>query len=250
MDPTTVDNGDGTTTTTWDDGTTRTDYADGSSMTSYPDGRVLNVYPDGTRTLNDQYGTALDPDTGLPLGVDPGPVTEEQIPLSDYLDGVHALPSLGYVAGLIAGSEMVLAVAEVADGLLTPVVMAIEVWRALDSAPRAYGTMGYCYGLMYGALDQGEPAYPVGPWSIDSDETVAEKRQRFAEGVAEAGTELADGANGTAKRNRILLRTAYLGSDARATLNEIWQAMCANQGDDFYRDHFRLSWPDTGMVGA
>jgi hypothetical protein len=51
-------------------------------------------------------------------------------------------------------------------------------------------------------------------------------------------------------RNRILVRTAYLGSDSHATLNEIWRAGCSNLGDDFYASKFALNWPATGMTEA
>ncbi|MFF3405230.1 hypothetical protein ACFYW8_03235 [Streptomyces sp. NPDC002742] len=247
---TTVDNGDGTSTTTWGDGTYQVDYAaDGSSMRVFSNGNVLNTYADGTRTYNDQNGVALDPDTGQPLA--PPPAPEAPTPTSGEIEtGVHLITTLVEAGLILARAEGALAIVEPANALLMPITMAGEIWHALDSAPRAYGTMGHCYGLMYGALDMGEPAYPQGPYSLDSAETIEQKQARYAEGVQLAAGQLADGANGTAMRNKLLLRTAYLGSDPSRTLNEIWKASCLATDDEFYANHLALMWPDTGMTEA
>ncbi|GGV07119.1 hypothetical protein GCM10010260_50980 [Streptomyces filipinensis] len=246
---TTVDNGDGTSTTTWSDGTTEVGYADGSTMRTFPDGRVLNTYPDGTRTSNDRYGTPLDPDTGNPLAAPP--VTEQPVATCGEVEsGVHVITGVLEASLVLANAEGALALVEPVNAMFAPISMALEIWHALDSAPRAYGTMGYCYGLMYGALDMGGPVYPQGPYSLDSPETVQEKQTRFAEGVRTAAGQLTDGASGSALRNRVLLRTAYLGSDPRRTLNEIWVTACRKNDDEFYADHLTLMWPDTGMTEA
>jgi hypothetical protein len=139
-------------------------------------------------------------------------------------------------------------VAEPLDGVLTVAVMTWEVWRALESANRAYATAGHTYGLMYGALDLDGPEYPAGQHSLDTDETIAIKRQKFAEGVDNARAELANGADGVALRNKILLRTAYLNSDPSALLEELWQSSCRRVDNDFYADHLKLMWPQTGIT--
>jgi hypothetical protein len=244
-------NDDGSATTSWPDGTTRVDYPNNSSTTTYPDGRVLNVYADGTRDFNDQYGTALDPDTGRPL-TDPGPVVDppvdaEQV-VTDVLHGAHVLSSLADAVGMLGDVEVLEVVAEPIDGVLTVAVMAFEVWKALEAANRAYVTAGYGYGLMYGALDLDGPAYPAGAYSLDSEETIAIKKEKFAEGVGQARAELADGANGVLLRNKILLRTAAKNSDPSAVLDEIWQASCRATDNEFYASHMRLMWPDTGIT--
>lgn len=249
---TTVQDDDGSATTTWSDGTVQVDYPDGSLMITYPDRRVYNQYADGTRTLNDQFGTPLDPDTGLPLQPDPGPYgpgpgTAEYA--EEVLHGAHALSSVAEAVTIVADVEGVAAVAaESVDGLLTVAVLAFEGWKAFDSGFRAYATAGHCYGLLYGPLGLDGPAYPAGGWSLDSDDTIAEKQERFAEGVNQARAELANGADGIALRNRILLRTAHLGSDPAATLDEVWQASCRMVDNEFYADHMRLMWPDTGIT--
>lgn len=249
---TTEYNDDQTATTSWPDGTTRVDYSDGSSTTTYPDGRVLNVYADGTRDFNDQYGTKLDPDTGQPLGGDPGqvvdPPTDPEEIVSEILHGAHALSSLGDAVGMLGNVELLELYAEPVDGVLTVVVMAFEVWKALESANRAYATAGYAYGLMYGALDMGDPSYPAGAYSLDSDETIAVKTQRFTEGIDQAKGELGNGADGVVLRNRILLRTASKQSYPSVVLDEIWQACCRRTDNEFYASHMTLMWPDTGIT--
>lgn len=246
-------NDDGSTTTSWPDGTSRITYEDGTMTTTYPDGRVLNEETDGTRTLNDQYGTALDPDTGQPLQqggaapvVDP-PATVEHI-VGEVLEGSHALSSLAEAAAILADAEAVLAIADPLDGVFAVAIAVLEVYRAMDSDPRAYGTAGYCYGIMYGALDMGEPPYPQGAYSLDSDSAVQTKQQRFADGAGKAAAELGNGTDGTVLRNRVLLRTAYLSRDPTATLDELWTISCRHVDNDFYADHMRLSWPETGIT--
>jgi hypothetical protein len=127
-------------------------------------------------------------------------------------------------------------------------VMAFEVWKALEAANRAYATAGYCYGLMYGALDLGTPEYPAGTYSLDSEETIAVKREKFADGIKQAQAELDDGANGVLLRNKILLRTAAKNSDPNAAIDEIWQASCRKTDNEFYAGHLRLMWPGTGIT--
>jgi hypothetical protein len=213
-------------------------YPDGSLMVTYPDGRVLNQYPDGTRTLNDRNGVAPDPDTGQPLQPDAGPVPTPdggtEATVTDVLEGGHKISSIAQAVGILGRVEAVEAVAEPLDGVLAVAVMAWEVWKALESA---YATAGHSYGLMYGALDMDGPAYPEGQNSLDSEETIAVKRQKFAEWAEQARGELANGADGVALRNKILLRTAYLNSDPSATLDEIWRPRAAD--NEFYADHTR-----------
>ena len=247
---TTVQNDDdGSVVTSWPDGTVQVDYSNGTTMITYPDGSVLNVYADGSRDLNDVNGVALDPDTGMPLGGNPGPVIEGEVDIVEaVLHGGHALTSLVDAASILGRAEVVAVVAEPLDGLLAVVVMGYEVWQALESANRAYITAGHCYGLMYGALDLEGPNYPSGGWSLDSEETVNIKKAKFADGVNEARRELADGANGVLLRNKILLRTANLRSDPKAMIDELWKASCHNANNAFYADHMRLMWPDTGIT--
>jgi hypothetical protein len=245
----TVQNDDGSVVTTWPDGTVQVDYSNGSSMITYPNGSVLNVYPDGTRDLNDVNGVPLDPDTGKPLGGDPGPVIEDQEDIvTGVLHGTHALTSLADAVSIVGRIEVVEAIAEPLDGLLAVVVMGYEVWQALEAANRAYVTAGHCYGLMYGALNMEGPNYPSGGWSLDSEETINIKKAKFADGVNEARRELADGANGVLLRNKILLRTANLGSDPAAMIDQLWKASCHNANNAFYAEHMRLMWPDTGIT--
>jgi hypothetical protein len=247
---TTTHNDDGSTTTSIPDGTARVDYPDGSSMTTYPDNRVLNVSPDGTRTLTDVNGIALDPDTGKPLSPSPPVVKESAVTEKDIETGAHVISTLLEAAAIIGHAETVLAFVEPLNAVTMPVAMAIGVWRALEASVRAYSTMGYCYGLMYGALDTGKPKYPEGAYSLDSAETIREKQAAFEDGIAKASAHLSNGSAGVALRNRVLIRTAFLNSDPDATLNEVWKVLCESEGDDFYAKQFALRWPETGMTEA
>ncbi|MDN7177206.1 hypothetical protein M0D69_04110 [Caballeronia sp. SEWSISQ10-4 2] len=248
---TTTNNEDGSTTTRFfPDGTTRVDYPDGSSMTAYPDNRVLNVSPDGTRTLTDVNGVALDPDTGKPLGSSPPVVEKSPVSEKDLETGAHFISTLLEAAAIVADAETMLVFVEPINAVAMPVAMAIEVWRALEASVRAYSTMAYCYGLMYGALDMGKPKYPEGAYSLDSAETIRDKQAAFEDGIAKASAHLSNGSAGVALRNHVLIRTAFLNSDPHATLNEIWKVLCESEGDDFYAKQFALRWPETGMTEA
>lgn len=237
------------TTFTNDDGSTTVENDDGSTTTTWPDGRVLNVEPDGTTTLNDADGVALDPLTGAQLGA--APVMERDSPTPEDIEiGVHTLLTVGEAAAIIAHAEGALLFLEPINAVLAPIGLAVAVWHSLEASVRAYGTMGYSYGLAYGALDMGEPGYPKGAFSLDSDETIRDKKASFAAGTGKASEQLGDGYAGVALRNRILLRTAFLGEQPASTLNEIWRAGCENAGDDFYAQHFVLVWPEVGMSEA
>jgi hypothetical protein len=68
----TVDNPDGSVTTTYDDGSSATTYPDGKHVTTFPDGTTIISYPDGTSTkifsdgtfVNfDQNGNEIHPET-------------------------------------------------------------------------------------------------------------------------------------------------------------------------------------------
>ncbi|MGT2477601.1 hypothetical protein [Paraburkholderia terrae] len=243
-------NEDGSKTTTSQDGSVRVDYADGSSMTTYADNRVLNVYADGTRTLTDANGVVLDPDTGQPSSPNAPVVEKSTVTSEDIENGVHLISTLVEAGSIVAQAECVAAFIEPINALLLPIAMASQVWKALEASVRAYSRMGYCYGLMYGALDMDAPRYPEGAYSLDSEETIRDKQAGFSQGANKASMDLSDGQSGVALRNRILIRTAYLSSDPHQTLNEIWKVLCENEEDNFYATQFALRWPETGMTEA
>jgi hypothetical protein len=247
---TTQDNDDGSTTTTLPDGASRVDYTDGSSTTTYSDGRVLNIDSDGARTLNDGNGVALDPETGEPMSADQPVLAAAAVTADEIESGVHVILTLTEAAAIIAEAEVVLVFLEPINALLMPITMAIELWHSLEASVRAYGTMGYCYGLMYGALDMSQPSYPEGAHSLDSEATMRDKQASFGDGARKAAEQLGDGSTGVALRNRILVRTAALNSDPSATLNELWRVVCSGSGDDFYAEKLALLWPATGMTEA
>jgi hypothetical protein len=126
---------------------------------------------------------------------------------------------------------------QIADAIL-------EVVQALEIEERGCALRGWCYGLLYGALDLGEPPAPAFAGSLRGPQQDELDRVAWAEGVARAATDLADGIDGVAARNKLLLQVAIDGGDAATTLRRIWQAVCRVTGDwQLSSAYDRLSWP-------
>jgi len=170
-------------------------------------------------------------------------VDKASISVDDILDGIHVIGDLTEAAAILAESESVLAVIEPFNALVTPIVMIYHVLKDMDANVSAAGRMGYSYGLMYRALDMGQPTHDFhGPDSLDPEATIQRKTTAFNEGAAEAAESLT-----TAVRNRVLLRIAYNSNDAKRTINEIWRVLCEKDDDDWYGSKFGLAWPDIGL---
>lgn len=240
---------DETSVTSWPDGTSRVDYPDGSATVTYPDFAVLNLFPDGRRTLTDAEGTSYDPYSGAPLYDLEAPLygAEE---IQNILSGGKVLGTLG------EAKELVEAAADSVRGAVDPVEWVgqvinaiLEVVRALETPERGCFLRGWCYTLLYGALDMGEPPEPAfaghygGP---DQDEL---NRVAWWEGVAKARADLNDGESGNAMRNKILIQVALNGGDATTTLRKMWSSACAPSDDwQLAAAYDHLSWPEP--IGA
>jgi hypothetical protein len=241
-------NDDGSTTTTWPDGTSRVDYADGSTMVTFTDGAVLNVYPDGTRTLNDVNGVALDPATGAPpSGGGELPTPPDQTP--DHL--LRLINGDDTVSDIQEAVDLVKTFADTIGGELDPTEW-VKQWfmallagiKALETEERGCYMRGWCYTVLYSALDMGRPPEPAFSGSLQGPDQDALDRQNWGEGVQAAEQQLAERPSGTALRNRVLLRLAQDGNQPAVTLNTLWQAACAHTDDTMLaRAYEQIDWP-------
>jgi hypothetical protein len=247
---TTVTNGDGTLTTDWPDGTQRIDYADGSAMVSFPDKAVLNLYPDGLKTLNDANGAALDPETGEPLGT-AGPVDTPPEEGADRL--LRLMSGDERVADLLEAQGLVETFADALKGEIDPVEwvikwieMVLQVAKALETEERGCYYRGWCYAVLYSALDMSTPAQPTFANSLQGPRQDDLDRQSWDRGVGAANFQLADGTAGTGLRNRVLLRVAATGASPLTTLRDMYQTACDHSGDSALRQGYEdiLTWPD------
>jgi len=276
-DCTVTNNDDGSIVTDWPDGTQRVEYPDSSQMVTFPDGAVLNLYADGSKTLNDANGNALDPATGAPLdGVaqagptDPdttdSPATTTDSESDATADApIDTPPDMGpdKILRLMRGDDRIGDVQE-AVGLVDTLKEAIEgeidpaewvkMWfemvlaviKALETEERGAYYRGWCYTVLYGALDMGTPPEPTFSGSLRGADQDDLDRQGWRDGVDAATSQLADGASGTGLRNRVLLRVARNGSaNPQPTLREMYVAACEHTDDKDLRRAYEdiLGWP-------
>jgi hypothetical protein len=120
--------------------------------------------------------------------------------------------------------------------------MVLSVWDALETPDRTCGYQGLVYGLMYTALEMGDPQ-PNPQWPDRSD--APEHEQRFCEGVAEAKTRLSEGQEGVRRKNYILLDVAKRGE--KAVITNLWQHAISD--DDHLLRMFTIEWPSVGPNG-
>lgn len=249
---TSVQNDDGSTTTTYDDGSSKTDYSDGSSMTMYADGSVYNQYPDGSHTYNDVNGNPISQSgpgeqhagggeqhqaggeghEGGGEGHDGGPATpvdgtsvEDVMP---YLEGAHGIIDLAHAALLFGGEggEVVIGAIEPIGSVLQVAIMLIEFYEAVTTPERGCEARGWCYAVMYGALDRGQPPEPAFNGNLLGADQDNLNREGWRKGVASGAQAVQD----LKLRNRILLRVAYDHSDANNTLQHLWTTVAQHDG--------------------
>lgn len=241
-------NDDGSTTTTWPDGTTRVDYPDHSSMITYTDGAILNLYLDGSRTLNDQSGNPLDPNTGQPLSSNGSIPTAPDTGPDRVL---HLLNGDEEIANVLDALELVKTFGETLAGEVSPVgwVMqwieaVLQVVKAMETEERGCKLRGWCYAVLYGALDMGIPPEPTFSGSLGGTDQDELDKSSWRDGVAAAQRQLANGKNGVMLRNRVLLRVARDGGQPATTLNAMWLATCEKTEDSqLAKAYPSLDWP-------
>jgi hypothetical protein len=217
-------------------------------MITFSDGSVLNLYADGTRDLNDKNGVALDPQTGQPKDANPPTPTAPPIGPDRIL---HILNGDESVENLTEAVDLLSAFKDAIEGEINPVdmvekviEMVLQVVKAMMTEERGCQVRGWCYGLMYGALDMGNPPEPTFSGSLGGPDQDALDKQAWDAGVSTAQQQLGNGKDGVVLRNKVLLRVAYDGSQPASALNEIWQASCDKTSDkDLKRAYPNLGWP-------
>src|SRR5262249_1572144 len=126
--------------------------------------------------------------------------------------------------------------------VLEVVHMVLAVWAALETPDRTCGYQGLVYGLMYAALDMGDPQ-PNPTWPDLKD--APNHDAKFSEGVAQAKNRLTDGQSGTRIKNLILLDVAKRGE--KAVINNLWQHAISD--DDHLLRMYTIEWPNVGPNG-
>lgn len=269
-----VQNDDSSTQTSWPDDTVRVDETDGTVVVTFPDFSVLNIESDGTRTLNDVNGTPLDPETGEPLSdppnggtPTPSPTTVEE--LSEILEGASAIVNLAGAEGILrafgvtavvdkqyaALSELAMAFGEALKGELSPTTwfaqamkMVLAVVKAVETEERGAAMRSWCYTMIYDAMGMGSPPEPTFSGSLGGTDQDALDQKWWDGARKEAEEQLADGQDGVALRNRVMLVIAKCGGDASTAVTELWAAACQKSGDDgnagLLAAFPQLSWPE------
>jgi hypothetical protein len=158
------------------------------------------------------------------------------------LTGAVGLSKGMEVIGILAGLETVVEAVEPIGAVIEVAHMLLDVWDALETPNRTCGYQGLVYGLVYTALEMGDPT-PNPTWPNLSD--ASEHDQRFAEGVAKAKSKLANGQDGVRLRNLILLDVAK--REEKAVINDLWQH--AIPDDDHLLRMFTIEWPNVGPNG-
>jgi hypothetical protein len=162
--------------------------------------------------------------------------------VNKILTGSVGLSKVSEAAGILASAETVIEVIEPVGAVLEIVHMVLSVWDALETPDRTCGYQGLVYGLMYTALEMGDPQ-PNPQWPDLSD--APEHDQRFFEGVAEAKIRLSEGQEGVRRKNYILLDVAKRGE--KEVINNLWQHAISD--DDHLLRMFTLEWPIVGPNG-
>lgn len=212
-----------------------------------------------------------------------GAPTPPPAPVDQVIDAVKGISTLGgtgtptVFAGLFEAEGLLraLGIAAVVDkpysalaelasdlgdalkGELSPIewfteTVLMRVIKAAGTEERGCSMRAWCYTVLYAALGMGgqteDPGEPAFSRSSQGPDQGALDRQSWDEGLAQAKSQLADGQNGTALRNRVLLLTAKCGGQPGSAITELWAAACKASGDDGGADllaaYPHLSFPE------
>lgn len=175
----------------------------------------------------------------------PTPASSPADTAHDILTGVHTIADLAEAGALIAGDagEILADAIEPVAGVLAVIEMFWDTLTALETEERGCGRRGWCYAVMYGALDMGSPPEPTFQGSLQGPDQDTLDQQAWEQGVADGQQALQNDTDGVVLRNKLLLRAAH-DTDPAVTLNALWQAACAKADDtELARAFDHLPWP-------
>ncbi len=125
--------------------------------------------------------------------------------------------------------------------------MLLAVVKAIETEQRGARMRSWCYTVVYDAMGLGSPPEPTFSGSDGGPDQDALDQQWWDDARKQAEGQLADGQNGTALRNRVLLVIAKCGGDPSSAVTELRAAACRNSGDDgqagLLAVYPQLSWP-------
>lgn len=179
----------------------------------------------------------------------PGPLPTPEASSADkihkYLEGKERLETLHAAQDLLEGiagdSEALEAVADGIEPIGAILMVVGMVWntiKAMETEERGCGMRGWCYGIMYAAMDMGVPGANCSG-SLQGDDQDQLDNQAFNEGASEGAGQGED----VTIRNRLLLRIAKDG-DPATTLTALWQNACEKADESQLADAYSaLPWP-------
>jgi len=227
-------------TTTGDDAATQSDSENTTPVSSTTSDDGSSADPGVDTSTN---ATA---DTNADATADSANASDVAKPGTEYvkkvLEGSEALTKVSEAVAILADAEAFLGVAEPLGGVLTIIVMIVNVWEALELPERTCSYQGLCYGLMYTALGMGDPQPNPGWPGADA---APEGAAHFAEGLAEAKKRLGNGQEGVKSKNLLLLAIAK--DKEQKVINQLWQK--AVPDDDHLLRMFTVEWPNVGPNG-
>jgi hypothetical protein len=162
--------------------------------------------------------------------------------VNSVLTGALGLTKVSEAAAILSGAEIAADVLEPLGAILEVPHMILDIWHSMELPDRTCAYQGLVYGLIYSALAMGDPQ-PNPTWPSLND--APQHDQRFAEGLAQAKSRLADGQDGVRRTNLILLDVAKRGE--KTVINDLWQHALSD--DDHLLGMFTIEWPNVGPNG-
>lgn len=164
----------------------------------------------------------------------------------DILEGHETLETLEKAVELLKGiagdAEALESVSEGIEPVGAILMVIGMVWntiKAMETEERGCGMRGWCYGIMYAAMDMGTPSGNCSG-SLQGDDQDTLDNQAFNQGAADGAAQGAD----PKVRNRLLLRIAKDGGDPGTTLSALWQNACENAEESQLAEAYgSLPWP-------
>jgi hypothetical protein len=121
------------------------------------------------------------------------------------------------------------------------------VIEAIETEERGAAMRSWCYTVVYDAMGMGSPPEPTFSGSLGGPDQDALDQEWWDNSRKQAEEQLADGQDGRALHNRVMLVIAKCGGDPASAVTELWAAACRKSGDDgsagLLAAYPQLSWP-------